>query len=212
MITALAPLHSRSERVNVERAVVALLDGLHRQRGGYLEDVGHYTGEFGSSDIDVVKNRLLGRAPVVLVSTGDAELDTKSTTRRRAVSILDLHIDVISAHLRSRETRHLGDEAGAVGTSDPGAYAMLADVRDRVMGADLGVPSAGNPILVSEEALLLEDEVAVFRMTFRVRCGIEANPPALVPPVAVEVVEHRHNLDSSAEVNPVVIGEATADG
>lgn len=213
MIGSLAPVSSRSERLNVERAALGALDGLRRAVGGYLEAVEPYAGQLGGDDLDAVRNRLLGRSPAVLVSTGDGDYDTKAMSRRRAVVVLELHVDCISGHLRSPEARLAGDEAGELGQGDPGLYVILADVRDRLMGMPLGVAGSAPPILSREDVLLVADDLAICRATYLVRCAVEAQPPAGAPVHKVESVEHRSNLveAEAAPVNPVAVGEVTTD-
>lgn len=211
MIAAgLLQVAGRSERLAVERAVLAALDGLLRASGGYLEELGQYAGEF-VGDAESVLTRLRGQAPAILVSTGDGDYDLKAMSRRRGVVALDLEIHIVSAHLRDREARRLGDEAGVQGSGDPGIYAILADVRDRLMGAELGIPGVMPPIAKTEEAVISLPTVSVFRATYSVRCSVEAQPPAGMPTRPAETVETRINLPDSPEVSPVVTAETTPD-
>lgn len=199
--TSLVQVGRRSERAEVERAVLAALDGLRHVAGGYLEALDYYAGEFAAGDMDQIRERLLGRAPAVLILTGDAEYDLKSMTRQRAVVELELLVFIASAHLRSREERVQGE-----GVADPGVDAIRVEVRDRLMGANLGLPGVHPLRLVREEHRALEEGFHVLEMTFLVRCAVDAAPPPGQPVRALKSVEHHSNLDDGSTANPVVVG------
>ncbi len=200
----------RSERVLVERAVLSALDGLRAVVGGYLEALDPYQGELVGDDMEDIKQRLMGRCPGILVAIGDSDYDLKSLSRRSAVNKVEVEIAVVSASLRSLEARSAGDEAGILSQGDPGIYVMLADVRDRLMGADLGVPGVERPIPVSEERLLIDEDLVVYRALYSVRCSVVPHPPRFTAAGPVTVVHHKHNVDGADAVNPVAEGETTS--
>ncbi len=212
LATGLADAGSRSERLVLERAVLRALDDLRAASGGYLQALRPYAGEYGG-EIGATLEALGGRAPAILVWTGDADYQSKAMNNRVGIAVIDLHVDAISASLRSREARVAGDEASASGQDDPGIYGILADARDRLMGAELGVPGIAAPVAVGEESLLLSAGLSVFRMTFRVRCSVVAAAPVRSPVHQVESIEHRHRLEGAGLENPIVtaVAEESSD-
>lgn len=205
-----AQVHSASERTAVKRAVLAALDGLRTASGGYLEALEEYGGQF-NGEPDTVMAALRGRAPAVLVAIGDDSADIKGMGRRRMMMDLNLEVFVVSAHLRSPEARLSGDEAGALGTGDPGIDVMLADVRTLLAGADLGAPGVDRPTLKGASQMIADPSLAMFRQDYSVRCAVVVAPPAASPVREIESAEHRHNLEDAATENPVASGVSTPD-
>lgn len=195
-----------SLRGDIERAIVLKLGPLSVAQGGYLRLIGHYNGELdsGKNGLDDIKRRLQGAQPAVLVTTSRRVFNMQGMRRERASVSLEVFLLVISAHLRSREARALGDAAPGP-LADPGIYQILEDCQDALWGVDLGVPSAGVPRPVSEVFVSGTADLTAWRAHYEVEHDARRPAPTGLP--LFESIEHRHNLEHAAAVNPVVVGE-----
>lgn len=191
-----------SRRADIELAVVSRLQPLTRAAGRYLACLAQYNGELDGADD--LKAALLGRAPGVLVTTSGASGETKGLRRAESRVMLNIELVVVSNHLRSRVAQKTGDAALAP-TADPGSYQMLEDIQRRLHGHRL-VGLEGVELLTweSDGVIVQAPELTAWRQVFTTRYRLAALEPAAQP---LESIEHRHNLDQAAPVNPVVVAE-----
>jgi phage gp37-like protein len=194
----------------IEAALLALLEPLSSRQGGYLARLDQYNGEIGAgASVDEILTALGGSVPAVLLQTGSALYSTESTRRTRSLVTLQIEILVASGHLRSHEARNIGDEASVHDdAADPGAYQILADIRDTLNGRSLGISGVSVPRLASETVVMQATELTAWVSRFEIDYRHE-QVIASQPAVTVDVIEARSNLNESASVNPVVVGEVT---
>ena len=210
MLGAHAALGAGSERTMVERAILALLETLTIRQGRYLQRLDHYNGEIGSEDaLEDIVGALQGNVPAVLIQTASASYDSTSIARSRLKATIQVEILLISAHMRSRESRNVGDEASVNDPkSDPGIYQIIADVRSVLCSRPLGVQSAQMLVPVTEQVVIQTPQLSAWVMRYSIDYRFDQT--VVAPGTVIESVLARHNLDDSAPVNPVAEGEATA--
>jgi hypothetical protein len=182
---------------NIEDDVLALLSPLLRP-AGYLEALEPYQGSLDPAEDDPDLNRVLqGRAPAVLVTTGDGDYDGVVIDRRRADWNVTLELLLVSAHLRSSLARARWDGIGG----DPGIYQMIDDVRDRLFGKELAAAGAGTLIPLGYQALSRSGGKTLWRASFRIACDAIAPEP---DPGSWDVIRQRINDVVDPLTNPIL--------
>lgn len=206
-------LGAPSERTMIEAALLVLLESLSVRQGRYLARLDQYNGGIGAGmSVDEILGALGGATPAVLLQTSSATRTNGTLSRRRLLINYQIEILIASGHLRSLEARNIGDEASARdASSDPGAYQIMADVRDALDGHNVGVAGVGVPRWVSEQVVIQVPALTAWVSRFEVDFHHEQLVTQRADH-AVSEVEARSNLEHSAAVNPVAVGKATADG
>ncbi len=201
-----------SPRENVEAAVIAKLDSLRRERGGYLQEVGHYNGQIdGASGPEDLKRRLLGLCPAILVTTGTSSSRERSLNRRRQEESYNVELLTVSNRPSSREMRTVGAPApGEVSGDDPGIYRIMYDARLLLVKKTLGIGGVRRLRHISDTVVIQIDDLTAWRSLFEVRVQVVEEIEEDLGPFTS--LEHRHNLEDSEPVNPVVVGEIIIDG
>lgn len=194
-----------SLRQGIEDAVIARLAALkHDQPGGYLRTLKPYQGSISPDDDDQDVNRqTAGRLPAVLVTTDNAEFDHLTTARTLARMSCDLVILVACDNLRSPEASARGDGHQA----DPGIYAILDAIRERLYGFDLGVDAVAIPLPLRERAIVRSGSKEIWQAVYRVDAEIETDPDAGTAEYTRIIA--RHNLVENDAADPITEGDVT---
>lgn len=196
------------DRSRVLSAVITRIEPMDFRFGGYLS-VAEYAGELSATRLrDEAYQELLGRAPAVLATIGDGVYTGKSIRRLEFLGTHEIEIFVVSNHLGSKSRRQSGQ--GAQG-DDPGAWHILQDVRNRLMGWQLAVENAGVISINGESRVIADQNLTVWRATYEVgvlakqlRPQERATHPALS-------IDSDVNLVDGDPANPVVETESTHD-
>jgi hypothetical protein len=147
----------------IEDRVLLLLDHLRIEQGGYLRAVKPYQGDTDPDGEDVDLNRVLnGQAPACLVTTGDANFETPSVSRRYTTSEVVIDLLVVSNNLR------MAEDAARGAPADPGIYQMVEDVHEALFGSSLGLPLVGYPRPTGERAIVRSGTKKVWGVTYSV--------------------------------------------
>jgi hypothetical protein len=196
-----------TQRQAVEDAIIQTLERRLSKtidpRNGYLRTIGPYNGEIDESDgADDFRRRIRGQLPAVLVSAGEAALDSQSTTKRKFVRVLDTEIFCASNHRRSRENRLRADVVSEGDASaDPGIYKIVEDIQTLISGSLLDVDGVGPMMPTREEVLLQLADLTVWRLTYRIR--IDANVELIsFGDQPLESYELNSNLDPDDVTSP----------
>ena len=204
-------------RTDIERGVIALLQPLTRTRGRYCQAVDHSNGEIlGKEGVDDIKTALLGRAPGILVTTGQSSTTERKLDRRRVLERFQVELMVVSNHLASDKAQRVGDVAAETDPSlDPGINQMLWDIRRAL---ERQKPVAGGSFLEHQvDAPIVPGGrgFTVWRALYSIVVELEI-PRAPAPPI--ESYEVRNNLAPLTEpvplpdeplINPVITTEGT---
>lgn len=132
----------KSHRAVIQDAMMQLLARLHRENGGYLKAIEPCTAVIrGSEDdqsIGLVMDQLKGRAPAIVVATGDKEYKPAGDVDRWE-STITCHVYVLVNSMRSQAARQAGDVVSAADpTADPGVYAILEHCEQLLAGCNPG--------------------------------------------------------------------------
>jgi len=109
----------------IEAAVIQALEPLRQSLG--IREVKTYQGEIDSED-DL--KSLARRFPAIYVIYGGSRYPEQGVVTRE---VIDIHVIVCDRNLRSADAARRG------GAANPGTYAMLAAVRDRLHGQKAGL-------------------------------------------------------------------------
>lgn len=154
-------------RTQIENGVVAALEDLLAETlggtsEGYLRAIKAFNGE-SKPDFRLA---LGGRLPGVLVATARATYGKPDVSRVRATMRLDVDVYCCSNSMRSREARTQGAQTAGDPDPDPGIWALMEDVLNRLMGLDLGVAGAGELIPLEELPIEQADDMCVWRQRY----------------------------------------------
>lgn len=181
-----------ARRTQTEDVVVkAIKDGLD-----YLQAVAPYQGELGvrREEIDDAYRLLAGRAPAVLVTTGDSVSLATTIGRTQGIKDVEVELYLISTDLRSREERTRGLH---------GIYQIAEDIQRLLIGRDVGVPGVGRLSLWKEERLVHSAALCIWRVLYQVPMVAEAVGPKA--PSLVELVGTGQLIEDPAGGVPVRI-------
>ena len=163
----------KSQRQIVLEGVISLLQRLHVANGGYLQAIEPSAimmrGKFDDENSGYVLDQLQGRAPGVLVTTGDKALHTAGSLPFQWRGTLDVHVYVLVNSLRSRMTRQTGDVVSAAQpTADPGAFTILEHLEELLIGQRPGGNEGKTDELrpVSETQINVNGEFELWQQTY----------------------------------------------
>lgn len=194
------------QRAKVREAVVARLQPLHRDEGGYLQAIVFWGGDLSSEeDRDDLVELLRGRAPAIAIGMGAGTFTADGMTLQRNQHRKDIELTVFVAtgHLRSRETRMTGDvvSAGNV-TVDPGLEVMLEQVEDLLIALDPPFATIKPLLPVSEGSVWNAADLLVWAQRYRCTVQRVRRPYDAVLAELQEILAD-HNLVDGGDANPV---------
>jgi hypothetical protein len=197
-----------SIRRQVEDAIVFALQGLKlEERGGdvdgYVWRIEPYQGPLEPDSDDREVNRLTdGGIPAILVTTGGADYETPTLSRDVVELTLEVIVLLVADNARSPEARHRGGV-----DSDPGIYRMIADVHDKLWGAELGVQCAGFLVPSSERAIARAEQKAIWSLEYALRIDLESTQPEDV--TSYDDILHKTNNADDSTADPIAVGLLT---
>jgi hypothetical protein len=189
------------EDLVIARLTPLLAEGLGGDEDGYLEALEPWQGDDLPRGGDEDLNRILqGRAPAVMITTGDGEYSNESIGFETTRHTVDLLILIVSQNLRSKEAQARGDGF----SSDPGLYQLQEDVFDRLEGWQPGVDFIGRLRAVDHSRNLpIDDPRLMRRLRYRTWMDIEPNPPDSGDEDLLTIKGQINNVDDDA-ADPVI--------
>jgi hypothetical protein len=189
------------EDLVVARLTPLLAPGLGGDAGGYLEALEPFQGDDLPSGDDEDLNRILqGRAPAVLITTGDGEYSNESIGGQSVRHTVDLLILIVSQNQRSKESQARGDGFSA----DPGLYQLQEDVFDYLQGWQPDVDFVGQLRAVDHSRNLPIDDPRLMRqLRYRTWMDLEASDPDAGEEDLLTIKGQINNADDPA-ADPVI--------
>lgn len=171
----------RPQREIVLNACVDLLKRLADENGGYLLALEPTDAIIRGTDDDYgiaeVLDQLGGRAPAVLVSTGDADFSTAGDVDRWKKT-LRVHVYFVTNSLRSKMERHVPDVV-ALGNrrADPGAFVMMEHVEMLLIGQAPGNTNGAIKSLrpVGEKRIAADADLVIWEQIYELWLGKTIN-------------------------------------
>jgi hypothetical protein len=193
---------SDSLRALVEDEFVRVLAPLRLgSPGGYLVALEPYQGPvLPDPDDPHMLEQLLGRAPAILVTTDDSTFGDAVISRRTVTETIEVALLIVSINFRAGVASARGDAT----SSDPGAYRILQDVRERLLGAPLAIPCSTriDPTSIRN---VVRGARAVWQFAWQVQMSVAGRDPEENDPPLDSVQSQIHfPEDEGDEANPVI--------
>lgn len=166
-----------SLRKQLEDVIIAVIKATPAMMA-YLRAVAPYNGELGKEKLDDVFEALRGRAPAVLVTTGDSKADTLNLKRTRAIENVDVDLFLISNNLRTREDRTRAD--GHI-------YQISEDLDRLLMGRESGIAGVGVLELDGKKVMVQVPDMCIWRVRYGVSMNATATNPEDSAPSLLEL-------------------------
>jgi hypothetical protein len=201
-------------RTAVRNALVQALASLRIASGGYVAAISTIPRPIrgtvhddieGASDLAIA---LQGQAPAIVIALGPAKPHAVSMDGIDEQSVIDFSIYVCSKNQRNTvEGRLYGDSISAADDkADPGVFAMLEHVRERIHAQRLPIANTSDPRWHAEDEVMTATDATVWGMDFTIAVNATINPDRDVTQVLADI-EAKHNLDGApdgANANPLV--------
>lgn len=164
----------RPQREIIQAGVVDLLARLRVDQGGYLQAIEPtdvvVRGVNDEEHLGLIYDQLQGRAPAILVATGDKDYTPVSTATHEWKGPISVHVYFFANSLRSRLSRLTGDaQSKASQIADPGLYVMMEHAEQLLIGERCtGNTSIKELRPVSEGSLGSDNEIAIWQQTYSV--------------------------------------------
>lgn len=149
--------------------------------------------EEGLADLARAAN---GRVPCVAIAMGGKKPDGGGLEAIDAITDLEFGLYVVSGNARGAVDGRLFVDAGSASsdTLDPGVFAMLEHIEERIWGANLAIEGVGTPRQTGEDQLWSGDDATIWFQTYRVQVERSIKPNRAVTAVLTSI-EARHKGD-----------------
>lgn len=209
---------SRSTRELIVGALAAKLDGLRRPTKYLVRIASLSRVAGGKADedflIDLAK-AVNGQVPCVAIATGRATAEGDGLEAIQLAEEIEIGIYVVSANQRGVvDGRLFVDVTAATDDArDPGVFAMLQHVAERIAGADLGVPGVDVPRKVDEDEIWSGDDVTIWGQVYRVRVEASVNPnrDGTELMTSIEAQHEGDGIPDASSLDPFVTTITTLD-
>lgn len=150
-----------------------------------------------------------GRVPCIAIATGDAKSSPDSEDALEMTDTIEVGVYAVSGNQRGVVDGRLfvDVQAASDDTKDPGVFAMLQHVTERLQGADLGLEGVKVPIKSDEHAIVTFDDATVWGQTYSVDVCLSINPDRAATTVMTSI-EARHKgtgIPDATALDPLVV-------
>ncbi len=196
------------QRTLIRAAIASRLAPLLKANGGFLARIAAMPRPLRSRDEDeigLLVNQLSGVTPAVLIALGRLPLQSTNTDGREWSGELEIVLYAVSSSARSFVDGRLASDgvAAADPTADPGIEAMLEQIRQLLLGQDLGVNTTSEFRGHAEDELYTFSDITIWEQHYTMQLEIEINPNRAITEIATEVLVD-NDLDGADPVNPLV--------
>jgi hypothetical protein len=187
---------ARSRRELILEAVAAKLAPLKRPTKYLAAVVSLPRAEQDEDLLADIARAANGRTPLVAIAMGGKDPEGSGQERTQNHGEYEFTIYVLSSNQAGVTVgRLLVDErALADDTKDPGVFAMLEHIEERVWGASLGIAGIEEPIQVKEDELATFDDATIWFQRYTVGAHIAINPDRDATQV-IDTIEAQHQGD-----------------
>lgn len=149
-----------------------------------------------------------GRVPCVAIATGDGKTETIGEDALELTETIELAVYVVSGNQRGVVDGRLFVDAAAAAddTKDPGVFAMLQHVTERIQGADLGVAGIHEPRKSTEEMVATFEDVTIWSQTYLVDTTLTINPDrdATTVMTSIEAMHKGDGIPDATDLDPMI--------
>jgi hypothetical protein len=205
---------SRSNRELIVGAMCAAFADLRRPPNGsrYLWAVvslpsmsrGSHDEEFLSE----LAKACSGRVPCIAIASGSSKAHSESEDSLAIEETIEFGLYVVSNNQRSVIDGRLFVDVNAASddTKDPGVFAILQHITERLQGADLGLAGIAEPIKSDEFEVFTGDDATVWGQTWMVAAWQEINPNRNATQVMTSI-EAQHDgtgIPDASSLDPLI--------
>lgn len=202
---------SRSTRELIVGAVASKLAELRRPTKYLAAIVSLSRPAAGKSDedflIDLAK-AANGRVPCVAIATGDCKSQSDGEDGYEMTDTIELGIYVVSGNQRGVVDGRLFVDitAAADDTKDPGVFAILQHVTERIQGAMFGLEGIHEPRKFEEGEVWSGDDVTVWGQTYNVDVSSSINPDrdATTLMTSIEALHRGDGIPDASSLDPLI--------
>lgn len=207
---------TRSVREVLVGAVAVALAGLRRPTKYLTAIVSLPRIAQGKADEDFIAElaRILqGRVPCIAIATGSAKPESISEDALEMTDTIELGVYVISGNQHGVVDGRLFVDAAAAtdDTKDPGVFAMLEHVTERLQGAALGIAGIHEPRKTDEDEVATFDDVTIWGQTYSVDVSRTINPDRAATTLMTSIAaKHRGDgIPDATSLDPMIVTVTT---
>ena len=156
-----------------------------------------------------------GRVPCIGIATGDAKSEAESEDALELRDTIEIGIYVMSGNQRGLVDGRLFVDVGAAAddTKDPGVFAILQHVAERIQGADLGIPGVGVPFKTGEALIMTFSNGTLWGQTYQLAVHFEINPNrnATTVMTSIEAKHRGDGIPDATSLDPLIDSITTLD-
>jgi hypothetical protein len=184
---------------------------------GYVVSVVVLPRQIGAGDEEALGDlarAAQGRAPCIAIAVSGKKMRPVGLDATEAAADLEFSIYAVSDHARGIvDGRLYQDAAAADSKADPGIFALLEHIEERVHGAFLGVDGIDEPRQHDEDELATFDDVTVWVQRYRVNVERRINPDrAVTAPLLSIQAEHMGDaIPNGGALSPFVTTVSTLE-
>lgn len=202
---------SRSTREIIVGALAQQLDELRRPQRYLAAIVTAPRLAHGKEDEDFVgelAHIANTRVPCIAIALGDAKSETTSEDGLELTDTIEIGIYVVSGSQRGLvDGRLFVDAKAAVDDSkDPGVFAIMQHVTERIQGADLGIEGVRVPVKTGEAMVMTLANASIWELTFRVDVDLSINPDRDATAVMTSIEAHHkgNGIPDASSLDPLI--------
>lgn len=210
---------AKPQRTLIRDALIARLAPLKIAAGMYLASVvtipRPIRGDGDDLGLSELEKAAQATAPAVAIAIGGAKPEGGSLDGLEGFADVEIAIYVVSKHARDLNAGRLyGDAVSAASnTKDPGLFAMLEHVRERIHAQDLGVDGVEVPRWAGEDEVLTLEGVTIWEQRYTARAAVTINPDRDATTVMTEIeAQHEGDGISGPEDKPLATTRTTLFG
>lgn len=149
-----------------------------------------------------------GRVPCIAIATGSAKPQSDGQDGLEMTESIDLGVYIVSGNQRGVVDGRLFMDAASLAddTKDPGVFAILEHVTERLQGADFGVAGIHEPRKSDEDEIATFDDVTIWGQTYSVDFSRSINPDRSATPLMTSI-EAKHKgigIPNATSLDPLV--------
>lgn len=157
--------------------------------------------------IDLAK-AVAGRVPCIAIATGASKTKTQSEDLLEIEETIEVGVYAVSGNQRGVVDGRLFVDVTAASddTKDPGVFAILQHITERMQGAELGLEGVAEPLKCNEDEIWTGDDVTVWGQTWSIAAWQEINPNRNATQVMTSI-EARHEGDGipdASSLDPLI--------
>lgn len=205
---------SRSNRELIVGAMATALADLRRppNANGYLWAIvslpSMSRGAHDEDFLSELSKASAGRQPCIAIASGSSKAHSESEDSLSIEETIEFGVYVVSGNQRSVVDGRLFVDVAASSddTKDPGVFAILQHITERLQGADLGLEGIAEPLKSDEFEVFAGDDATIWGQTWSVAAWQEINPnrDATQVMTSIEAKHEGTGIPDASSLDPLI--------